>query len=455
VTNDEPQARLFGTDGVRGLANRELTPELALRLGRAGGGVLQASAGRATVLVGRDTRRSGDMLTAALAAGLLSVGADVHDAGVCPTPGIAFLTREGGYAGGAVVSASHNPFADNGIKLFGAAGTKLDDAQEDAIEAALRSATDNSPRPVGAAVGRYRPASDLVETYARHVAGTVRCRLDGLKIVLDCAHGATAGLAPSLFESLGARVELLGTQPSGDNINAGVGSTHPAAMAAAVVALRADLGFAFDGDGDRVIGADEAGRIVDGDAIMAICALDMLRRGALPGKTMVATVMSNYGLDAAVSAAGGQVIRTPVGDRHVAQAMRNGGLLLGGEQAGHIIFLAHNTTGDGMITALQVLDMLVGRGVSLGEATRHLVWYPQEHRSIRFADRAAAGRAVDAAATRAACLEVEAALAGHGRVVLRASGTEPLVRILVEAPTGDAARRAADFLAEVVGRTQS
>ena len=444
--------RLFGTDGVRGVANDVLTPELALRLGRAGGRALASAAPCSPVLIGRDTRRSGDMLTDALAAGLMSVGLEVHDAGVCPTPGVAHLVAKAGYLAGAVVSASHNPFADNGIKFFGPDGAKLSDDQEDAIETALHQMPDGLPRPVGAGVGRRIQHADLPQRYAAHVASTARYRYDGLKVVLDCAHGATAGLAAGIFAGLGATADLIGASPDGVNINDDVGSTYPAALARAVVELGAAVGFAFDGDGDRIIAVDETGRIVDGDGIMAICALDLLRRDALPGRAIAATVMSNFGLDAALAGAGGKVIRTPVGDRYVAQAMREQGLLLGGEQAGHIIFLAHNATGDGMITALQVLDILVDQDVSLGEATRGLYWYPQSHRTVRFVDRSVAARAIEHQAVRRACAAIEASLAGQGRVIVRASGTEPLVRILVEAPSEAVAQRAAKQLAEVIGQ---
>lgn len=450
MSSARPGPRLFGTDGVRGVANDMLTPELALRLGRAGGSALLPARSPGRVLIGRDTRRSGNMLADALAAGLMSVGIDVHDAGICPTPGVAHLVATAGYLGGAVVSASHNPFADNGIKFFGPDGAKLSDEQEDAIETALHQAPDSLPRPVGTGVGRRTRRAELPQQYAAHVIATARHRYDGLKVVLDCAHGATAGLAAGIFAGLGATVDLIGAAPDGMNINDGVGSTHPETLARAVVERGAAAGFAFDGDGDRIIAVDEAGRIVDGDGIMAICALDLLRRDALPGRAIAATVMSNFGLDAALAGAGGKVIRTPVGDRYVAQAMREHGLLLGGEQAGHIIFLALNTTGDGMISALQVLDILVERGVSLGELTRGLVWYPQEHRTVRFADRGVAARALEHHAVRSACAAVEASLAGQGRVVLRASGTEPLVRILVEAPTEAVARRAAKGLEEVI-----
>ncbi len=447
---ERPAERMFGTDGVRGIANRALDPMLALRLGRAGGFVLADQAPGPRVIVGRDTRVSGEMLSAALSSGLMSVGLDVIDAGVFPTPGIAFLTRACACAAGAVVSASHNPFADNGLKFFGPDGAKLTEQLEDEIEAYVRAAEDTLPRPTGRGVGRYVQEPDLASIYVRHVCGTVTGRFDGVRVVLDCANGATAGMAREAFLRLGATVDVIGVAPDGAIIHEGVGSTHPEALAREVQARGVDIGFAFDGDGDRVIAVDGRGGVVDGDGILAICGAELLRRAELPGRTVVATVMSNLGLDAAIGAAGGKVLRTPVGDRNVYLAMREHGLSLGGEQAGHIIFLAHNTTGDGMITAVQLLDTLCSRGVTLSEAGSGLSWYPQEHRTVRFADPTAPARAVGAEATQQALRRVERRLGGQGRVVLRPSGTEPLVRIMVEAAGRAVACRLAGELEEVV-----
>ena len=445
--------RIFGTDGVRGTANRLLTPELALALGRAGAFVLADKAPAQSVVVGRDTRVSGAMLGAALAAGIMSVGLDVVDVGVLPTPGVALIARTLPAAAGIMVSASHNPFADNGIKFFGPDGVKLTDTVEDEIGAlvAVKPAADEMPRPVGNGVGRQRDATaDARDTYVRHVIGTVTARFDGIKVVIDCANGATTGLAREIFAELGASVTEIAAAPDGLNINERCGSTNPAALAAAVEKEGAALGLAFDGDGDRVIAADAAGGIVDGDGILAVCGLDLLKRGELAGGAVAATVMSNLGLDAALRERGGRVVRTPVGDRHVYAAMRQHGLALGGEQAGHIIFLAHNTTGDGLITGVQLLDTLVRKDQSLAEATADLVWYPQVQRSVRFAVRALPARVVALPATQAASRRIEGRLGAAGRLVLRPSGTEPLVRIMVEAADEGFARRLADELEEVV-----
>lgn len=446
---------LFGTDGVRGVANQVLTPELALRLGRAAGHLLGSGSAGRPVVMGRDTRVSGPMLAAALASGLMSVGLEVVDLGVLPTPGIAYLTRCYGAAAGAVISASHNPFADNGIKFFGPDGTKLADEVEAEIAALVQEAgwrdQDRMPRPTGRGVGSYRQEGDAAaSTYLRHVCSTAGRRPDGVRVVLDCAHGATAGLARQVFEQLGATVTVIGAAPDGSNINDGCGSTSPGALQQAVLAQPGDIGFAFDGDGDRVVAVDGLGRIVDGDGILAVVGLDLLERGQLPGRTVVATVMSNLGLDAAFRAAGGQVVRTPVGDRHVAARMRQGGYLLGGEQAGHIIFLAHNPTGDGLITAVQILDTLLRQGRTLAEATAGLRWFPQVQASVRFSDPGGPGRAMGLPATTEAQRRVQSWLGDSGRVVVRASGTEPVVRIMAEAPDEALARRAVAELEEVV-----
>ena len=467
-------SRLFGTDGVRGLANQVLTPELALGIGRAAGHVLVAESApggagaavhpgrsgrlvRPRVVIGRDPRLSGDLLSAALAAGLMSIGLDVVDLGIFPTPGVAYLTRALPAAAGAMVSASHNPFWDNGIKFFTAAGTKLTEYLEDRI-AALVEAGDCAAtplpcpgRPAGPDVGRLWREPTAAETYIRHVCGTVASSFAGVDIVLDCANGAMSGPAREVFERLGARVTMLACEPDGLNINEGCGSAHPQALQEAVTRRQADLGLAFDGDGDRVVAVDADGRLVDGDGILALCGLDLMERNQLPGRGIVATVLSNLGLDAAFAAAGGRVLRAPVGDRQVHARMVAEGLILGGEQAGHIIFLAHNSTGDGLITAVQVVDTLVRRGQGLAEAMEGFTWFPQAQRSVRWSDPALAASVLDSAGVEAALRRIEQRLAANGgRVVLRPSGTEPLIRIMVEAEGEADAERYASELEEVI-----
>jgi len=447
-------AELFGTDGVRGVANSVLTPELALGLGRAAGFLLAEHAPSPRVVIGRDTRLSGQLLCGALASGLMSIGLDVIDLGVLPTPAVAFATRELEAAGGAVISASHNPFADNGIKFFGHDGTKLNDERERHIALMVTRGSGGLPRPSGRGVGRYELGqSGAKDAYVRHVASTVTTRFDGIKVVLDCANGAAAGLAGAIFARLGAEVALLGDDPNGTNINDDCGSTHPAKLQQAVIQGGADIGFAYDGDADRVVAVDARGQLVDGDGILALVGRALLVRGELPGRTVVATVMSNLGLDAALAAAGGAVIRTPVGDRHVFAAMRERGLTLGGEQAGHIIFLDHNTTGDGLISSVQILDTLVRQDLRLDEATADLVWYPQVQVNVKFDDGSLPQQVMELPSVVAAKEAAAARLGGDGRIVMRPSGTEPLVRIMVEAADGALARQLAAQLEEVIRKS--
>ncbi|MDP2871866.1 MAG: phosphoglucosamine mutase [Bacillota bacterium] len=456
--------RPFGTDGVRETANTVLTAELALALGRAGAHVLGGRAagaanepawgaqGRPRVVLGRDTRVSGPLLGAAVAAGAMSAGVDVIDLGVFPTAGVACLTRSLAAAGGVVISASHNPYEDNGIKFFGADGTKLSDEVEDEIAAHATTRQDRVPRPGGCAVGRALAQPDGRELYLRHVVGTVAVRLDGLRVVVDCANGATTGFAREALERLGAQVREVAASPDGCNINADCGSTHPASVAAAVVDCGYDLGLAFDGDGDRVVAVDGGGRVLDGDDLLAIVACDMLERDALPGRGIVATVMSNMGLDLLLASAGGRVVRTPVGDRQVYLAMRREGLAVGGEQSGHIIFLEHHTTGDGLITAVQLLQVLARRGQTLGEAAGKFERFPQAQRSVRVESRAALAAVAGQPRVAEAVREAERSLGSMGRVVLRPSGTEPVMRVMVEARQAEVAERLADELVEAIGR---
>jgi phosphoglucosamine mutase len=434
----------FGTDGVRGVANQELTPELALLLGRAGARVL----GGDRWVIGRDTRRSGSLLAAALAAGLATEGVDVVDLGVVPTPGVAHLSRLDAVPA-AMISASHNPFADNGIKLFAAGGTKLADEVEAELEAelaALGAQGDPRPRPGGAAVGAITIDGSTVARYRQHlVDGVVGPNaLAGLKVVVDGAHGAASALAASVYEELGATVVAIHTDPDGININEGCGSTHPQDLQAAVVAHGADVGLAFDGDADRVLAADASGELVDGDQIIAICAIDAHQRGALRNDAVVVTVMTNLGFRLAMADHGIEVVTTDVGDRYVLEALDAHGHQLGGEQSGHVIFRDLASTGDGMLTGLVLLEVVARTGRSLSDlAAGAMVRLPQTLVNVRTARRdpdLVARLADDVAAE-------EAGLGGQGRVLLRASGTEPLIRVMVEAPTAEQAAAVAERLA--------
>ena len=441
----------FGTDGLRGVAGAELTPELALALGRAAARVL--GAGR--WFVGRDPRRSGSLLGAALAAGLAAEGAEVADAGVLPTPGVAFLAQADG-APAAVVSASHNPFADNGIKLFAAGGRKLVDDVERRIEAAMvealgeQGATHDGLR-AGADLGTVSRFEGAAQRYGDHLVATLEGReVAGLRVVLDTANGAAAGIGPAVLERLGCDVvAVLGGQPDGLNINAGCGSTHLEPLVDAVVATGADLGIALDGDADRCLAVDHRGEVVDGDQILALLALDLRERGRLDHDTLVVTVMSNLALHRAMADAGVRVETTAVGDRYVLDRMEEGGYALGGEQSGHVILRHLATTGDGLLTALQVLDVIARSGRPLADLAGVVRRLPQVLLNVRVA-----GSAKEALAgsdvVRAAVAGVESELGDQGRVLLRPSGTEPLVRVMVEAPTDSQAHDAARRIAQVV-----
>lgn len=444
--------KYFGTDGVRGVANRELTPELAFRIGRCGAHVLAKDAKKPKVVIGRDPRISGQMLEAALVAGLLSIGAEVIRLGVITTPGVAYLTRALGADAGVVISASHNPVADNGIKFFGPDGFKLSDDMEAAIEQLLDEPEDRLPRPVGGDVGRVEDFLQGGQKYLQYLKTTVNTRFEGLRIVLDCANGAASFLAPQLFVDLGAEVTTIAATPNGVNINEGCGSTHPERLQEEVVRQKADLGLAFDGDADRVIAVDEKGNVVDGDFIMAILAKALKERGALKGDAVVATVMSNIGFHRALEEMGLRVEVTAVGDRHVMEAMRKGGYNLGGEQSGHIILLDYATTGDGLLTALQLTSVVAASGKPLSKLASLMRKYPQVLRNVRVANKHAWA---DNAAVQAAIREAEAALGSSGRVLVRPSGTEPLVRVMVEGPDEETiqawAARIADTLQRELG----
>lgn len=445
--------RLFGTDGVRGLANGDLTVELALGLSQAAAAVLtqgrhadelRAQGKRPTAIVARDPRVSGQFLTAAVSAGLASSGIDVLDAGVIPTPAAAFLVGDVNADFGVMISASHNPAPDNGIKFFSFGGTKLPDAVEDRIEQALAG---EKLAPIGAGVGRIRRFADAEDRYLLHLLGTLDVSLEGLHVVIDCAHGAAAGISPQVFADAGARVTVIGSDPDGLNINEGVGSTHLGPLQAAVVEHGADLGIAHDGDADRCLAVDAQGRVIDGDQIMAILALSLKNRGRLTDDTLVVTVMSNLGLKRAMANHGVRLIETKVGDRYVLEALAEHRLALGGEQSGHIIFSEHATTGDGILTGLQLAAEMARTGRSLAELADVMTVFPQVLVNVRGVDRTALeGDAVIAAAVAAE----EALLGDSGRVLLRASGTEPMVRVMVEAADQATAEQVAERLADVV-----
>jgi phosphoglucosamine mutase len=424
--------RLFGTDGVRGVANNyPMTTEIAMQLGRAVAYVFKNGNRRHRIVIGKDTRLSGYMIENALASGICSMGVDVLLVGPLPTPGIAFITTSMRADAGVVISASHNPYQDNGIKFFSADGFKLPDETELQIEELIFSNQIESLRPVASEVGKAFRIDDACGRYVVFLKHCFPQELDlmGLKIVLDCANGAAYKAAPAVLAELGAEVIPMGISPNGVNINAGCGSLHPDGIAAAVREHGAHLGMALDGDADRVIFVDENGREVDGDHIMAICARDMLQRGKLAHNTLVATVMSNMGLDLAVQEMGGRVVKTAVGDRYVVEEMRRGGYNLGGEQSGHMIFLDHNTTGDGMIAALQVLAIMQRSGRTLSELAGVMTALPQVLVNVRVARRQDWQQVPQVAKVIAAA---EAELAGSGRVLIRYSGTEPLLRIMLE-----------------------
>jgi phosphoglucosamine mutase len=423
--------KLFGTDGVRGVANTELTPELAFRLGRAGASLFTEQDKQPTLVIGRDTRISGEMLEAALIAGICSAGGNVITVGVVPTPAVAYLTRILGADAGIVISASHNPAADNGIKFFCGDGYKLPDAVEERLERLVLSENDEIPRPTGSGVGTVMRKPEALDMYIDYVTTTTQQDFRKLKIVIDCAHGAAYEVAPRAFRRLGANVIVLNAKPNGTNINVECGSTHPEALQKAVVEHGAHVGIAHDGDADRLIAVDEKGNIVDGDFILAICGMHMMKKGVLKEDTLVATVMSNLGLHLAFKNAGGKIITTQVGDRYVLEAMREHKLSLGGEQSGHIIFLDHNTTGDGIITAIQLVSAVKETGKSLSELAGVMSRLPQVLVNVRVKDKTGWDQNL---AIKAVITDVETQLGDNGRVLVRPSGTEPLIRVMAEGP---------------------
>ena len=443
----------FGTDGVRGVANADLSAFFAFRLGRVAGGILSrnhADHGGRTLLLGRDTRISGDMLASALSAGLLSVGLDVVDLGVLPTPGVAYLTRREGALAGAMISASHNPAPDNGIKFFGPDGCKLADALETAIEEAIDD-QESFPSPTGGEIGRFLPAERLLHEYIDFLTASAPAPLDGLRVVMDCGHGAASVVGPQVARALGAEVIALHDQPDGVNINAGCGALHPEGAQEAVRRHGADLGVSFDGDADRAILADENGHLVDGDRVMAMCALAWKNTERLPGNQVVGTVMSNIGLEVGLGEGGVQLHRAPVGDRHVAEKMRETGAALGGEKSGHIIFSRLHSTGDGILTFLQVAGLMAahphGGRRALSALAGQIQEYPQlllnvpVWRRRGWRDQQELWAAVRAAEQR---------LGDRGRILVRASGTERIIRVMVEGPHEEEVRELAEGVAAIV-----
>jgi len=444
-------ARLFGTDGVRGLANAEITPELAFKMGRAATYYFGKKIKRPVFYIGRDTRISGQMLEVSLAAGICSAGGEAVLLGVMPTPAVAYLTRKHGAQAGVVLSASHNPYPDNGIKFFAGTGYKLPDAVEDQLEQLIEAEPDTMPRPTADGIGFITTKHDLLDEYIEYVIGTVECPLNGLKIVVDCAHGAAYEAAPAALRRLGATVIVLHDSPDGVNINAGCGSTHLEQLQAVVAQHQADLGLAHDGDADRCLAVDETGEIIDGDQIMLICALEMLRQNSLPENTLVVTVMSNLGLHQAVKNAGAKVLVTPVGDRYVLEAMLKHNLVLGGEQSGHIIFSQHSTTGDGVITALKLAAALKQSGKKMSDLAKVMTRFPQLLVNVRVESKEGWDKNDHiAAAIKAGDDE----LGDNGRILVRASGTESLIRVMAEGPSLPDLERIVGSIADTIRQEQ-
>ena len=443
--------KYFGTDGVRGEANVELTPEMAFKLGRFGGYVLsQHELGTPKVYVGRDTRISGQMLASSLISGLLSVGIEVYDLGVIATPGVAYLVKKDGASAGVMISASHNPALDNGIKFFGGDGYKLEDEKELEIEALIDAEEDTLPRPSAQGLGMLHDYIEGVRKYQAFLKTTAEGNFEGYKVVLDTANGAAYTSARAVFADLEANLTVIGENPDGLNINVKVGSTHPEAMAKKVVETGSDLGLAFDGDADRLIAVDENGEIVDGDKIMFIVGKYLLGQGKLAQDTLVTTVMSNLGFHLALEEAGINSVITAVGDRYVVEEMKKNNYNFGGEQSGHMIFLDYNTTGDGQLSAIQLLKVMRETGKSLSELASEVTIYPQKLVNVRVKDNAAKKSAMDVPAIQKVISEMETSMNEKGRILVRPSGTEPLLRVMAEAPTHEEVNHVVDTIVEVV-----
>lgn len=439
--------RLFGTDGVRGVANSEVTPEIAYKMGKAATQYFGSKhEGKPLVLIGRDTRLSGSMLEAAIAAGVCSAGGDALSLGIVPTPAVAYLAQKMGADAGVVISASHNPFADNGIKYFAGDGYKLADSVEDELEELINNYR-NLPYPTAEKVGVYSVNTNLIEQYIGYIVGTADVRLKGLKVVLDCSNGASYLVAPEVLRELGADVIVINDKPNGININDKCGSTHLESLKLAVIEHKADVGIANDGDADRCLAVDEQGNVVDGDRIMLICALDLKQRGLLPDNAIVTTVMSNLGMKKAFLKAGGKIEVTPVGDRYVLERMLEKKYVIGGEQSGHLIFGNHSTTGDGVLTAVQLLCVLKKSGKKMSELAALMVEYPQILKNLRVNSRTGWQ---NNAAIAEAIAAAEKELGDDGRVLVRASGTEPLIRVMAEGPDKKRLNELVDNIVEVI-----
>ena len=442
-------ARLFGTDGVRGVANVELTPELAFKLGFAAATYFGREVSNPKLIIGRDTRRSGQMLECALCAGICAAGGNAHILGVMPTPAVSFLTSVVGANAGVVISASHNPFEDNGIKFFSQTGHKLPDAVEDEIAEIVAAPIDYTKTVRGSSVGQVIYEHGMAELYIKHVISTAYTKLDGLKVVMDCSNGANSEIAPIILRSLGAEVVTIFNEPNGTNINNGCGSTHLEALQKKVVEVGAHVGIANDGDADRCLAVDENGVALDGDQIMLICALELMKRGKLKDNMLVATVMSNVGLHQAMKAAGGQTAKTAVGDRYVLEEMLKHGYNLGGEQSGHIIFSEYAKTGDGILTAVQLLCAMVKNNVSLSELSNVMTKYPQVLLNVRVADKNGWDKN---AAIAEIIKKYQEELGENGQILVRASGTEPLIRIMAEGPNQERLEQITNDIADVVNK---
>ncbi|MEE9220082.1 MAG: phosphoglucosamine mutase [candidate division NC10 bacterium] len=442
--------KLFGTDGIRGVANEEpMTPETVVKLGRAAAYLFKTKAGRHSIVIGKDTRLHGYMLECALTSGICSMGVDVLLVGPLPTPGIAFITRSLRADAGIVISASHNPFKDNGIKFFSGEGLKLPDEMEERMEALITGREIERLRPLAAEIGKAYRINDAAGRYIEFAKGTVPkgVSFQGVKVVVDCAHGATYKVAPTILNELGAVVIPVNIQPNGININDRCGSLYPDVVQKAVLEHRADIGISYDGDGDRAILVDETGAVVDGDHILAICALDLKRSGLLRSDTLVATVMSNIGLELCLKEVGVRMVRVPVGDRYVLEEMLRHGYNLGGEQSGHIVFLDHNTTGDGVVTALQVLSLMVKRQERLSQLRQCMTVCPQLLVNVQVTEMPDLG---SIPAIQAVISDAEAQLNGSGRVLVRYSGTESVARVMVEGTDAEQVKFLARSIAEAI-----